>query len=477
MKSVKSLLALAAIFGAATTASAATPSTTATIIRLTGSTAYRSPTQTVLKALFTVSGSEPLIAWDSTSTAYVGSNSGFIWGHIGSTEVILETTFTGSVGGIQSVAGNGSLTVAWLPDTLADGTPVATTAGVSTGTNPLVTLDNLKPADLTMADNFQSATPFRTPVLTDNTVAIVPFTWVTNPGLTATVLSATTTAATAQVTLADTTGLTVGERVFSSKIPATTIASVDSSTQITLTTFSGVTAGTANASFVPAGANPISNMNPQIAQALFGNGSASLALFTGNHADESSSNANGTVYAIGRDPDSGTRVIEFAESGIGVSSTVVQYQPTLSGSAVTSQIPWPQETVDGIVFTQGNGGYNSGSGLRTPLEATTSGINGYYVGFLGISDANTVKGLGGQWLTWNGVPFSVTAVEEGQYTAWSYEHLMYQPTLASNKKTLAASFVTALQGYATDTAKGTSISLSDMKVVRLSDGGVITQNY
>ncbi len=39
-----------------------------------------------------------------------------------------------------------------------------------------------------------------------------------------------------------------------------------------------------------------------------------------------------------------------------------------------------------------------------------------------MTDAATATANGGKALTYNGVPFSVDAVENGQYTFWTYEH-------------------------------------------------------
>ena len=213
----------------------------------------------------------------------------------------------------------------------------------------------------------------------------------------------------------------------------------------------------------PAG---LANVTPQLAQALFGNGSLALALFTGSSADQTS-----TVFATGRDPLSGTRLTAFAESGIGVAATVVQYQPTVASGAVSSHQVWPAETINGIAFETGNSGYASGSSLVTTMKATTAGINGYYVSYMGVSDADSAVSGGAVELTWNGVQYSLDNVKQGKYTFWGYQHLMYSSTLSGTKKTVADAIATQIKTV------DSPILLSDMKVGRPADGGLIAPNY
>ena len=213
----------------------------------------------------------------------------------------------------------------------------------------------------------------------------------------------------------------------------------------------------------PAG---LSNITQQLAQALFGNGSLALALFTGSASDQSKS-----VFATGRDPLSGTRLTTFAESGVGVNSIVVQYQPTVASGAVSSHKVWPAETVNGIAFDEGNSGYASGGSLVTAMQATTSAINGHYVSYMGVSDADSAIAGGAVELTWNGVPYSLDNVKQGKYTFWGYQHLMYRSTLTGTKKTAADAIANQIKTV------DSPILLSDMKVERPADGGIVAPRY
>ena len=79
----------------------------------------------------------------------------------------------------------------------------------------------------------------------------------------------------------------------------------------------------------------LANITPQLAQALWGNGTLPLALFTSSAADEGT-----LVYATGRDPDSGTRATAFAESGIGV----YEVRPGIIETDMTRALPEAQRT-------------------------------------------------------------------------------------------------------------------------------------
>ncbi len=215
----------------------------------------------------------------------------------------------------------------------------------------------------------------------------------------------------------------------------------------------------------PAGLN---NITQQLAQALWSTGQIPLAVFTNNPADQTIS-----VFATGRDPDSGTRLTTFAESGIGVFSTVLQYKPTTSGSTVTGHAPYPAgTTTTGIPVGVGQSGETSGNTLRDNLKKTTlAGINGYYISYMGTNDADNAIAGGAKELTYGGTTYSLAAVQNGQYTFWCYEHLMYLPSLAAAKKSVADALATQIRTV------DSPILLSTMTVSRAGDGALITPNY
>ena len=78
---------------------------------------------------------------------------------------------------------------------------------------------------------------------------------------------------------------------------------------------------------------------------------------------------------------------------------------------------------------------------------------------------------GAREIKYNGVAFSTTALQEGQYTFWGYEHLMYKPTLVGDGKTVAD--ILANQIITADA----SILLSTMRCNRQTDGGQVAPTY
>jgi hypothetical protein len=355
-----------------------------TELRLTGSTAFRSATHAAITKIL-APGYRATHVGSTLGSAGQATFSGTLLGT--TEEVVIKTSWSGSVGGVHTVSQNidvNFIPVSALP---ASGTTTGAAPGAEAG----------KP-DVAMTDNFQAATPFPSPVLVDKPVGVVPFKWVASKG-------------------------------------------------------------------APAG---LSNINPQLAQAVFGAGSAALSLFTGLAADEGMK-----VFATGRDPDSGTRLTTFAEAGVGVNAEVVQYQPSISSGAVTAHVPWPETVVNGITFRTGNGGYSSGGSLVTTMQATTAALSGYYVSYMGLSDATSAinNGTGAKELTYNGVLYSLDNVKNGLYTFWCYEHLMYKSSLTGVKKTVADTLATQIETV------DAPIKLSDMRVSREADGGLVTAKF
>lgn len=241
--------------------------------------------------------------------------------------------------------------------------------------------------------------------------------------------------------------------------------------------------------FVGSTGFPGTNMTPQLAQILYPIGKQALSQYTGLAAD-----ATKLVFAIGRNPDSGTRATAFAESGVGVGAAVKQYSLTENAgtATITGQTLFPYELINGVsTGAIGNSGYSSGGTLRGFLtdtipaaiyqapasggSATTTGA--YYVTYLGTSDAATVTA--GQVaprgnavaLNYNGVAYTAAAVQNGQYTFWGYEHIAYR---AAAVGTLAETVALDLQTQVTGTnLNPNNVNLSDMVVGRGNDGGLI----
>lgn len=231
--------------------------------------------------------------------------------------------------------------------------------------------------------------------------------------------------------------------------------------------------------------SPITNITPQQVRVLYETGKLPLSFFTGNTVDASTN-----VYAMGRDPDSGTRVTAFAETGLGTNPTVIQYKATVSGGAMTEIFPYPAGPLFGVNYGIGNLGEASGGNLATFLGATSAatpvrtatGISAgevpaaqiYAIGYLGTSDAATAVTNGGQIIAYNGINPTVgtglaDAIKRGAYPFWSYLHCMHNGLVDTK-----LAFYTNLANTLKTTASG-GIALSDMLVERLSDGGNIVK--
>jgi len=176
----------------------------------------------------------------------------------------------------------------------------------------------------------------------------------------------------------------------------------------------------------------LTNVTPQLARALFQSGSASAALFTNNNTEASDQAGGIMIYAAGRDPLSGTRVVTFAESGIGINTTVTQYWPSVNGvngSTVTGTSGTTITNInlvspDATTTVLGQSGFGSGGSLADMMRYTTASVTDdnagttgaiAFVTYLGESDASravngagaTVNGTGNvgcRYLNYNGTP-------------------------------------------------------------------------
>jgi hypothetical protein len=214
--------------------------------------------------------------------------------------------------------------------------------------------------------------------------------------------------------------------------------------------------GMQNPSIPTASYNALTNASPLALQNLLGNGIVPLSVFTGNNADEAYD-----VVLVGRNNDSGTRLDAEAETGYGFGQTENQYQPV--GNPISS------------LTNVGNNGYASGGNVATALNTTVASSatdsNGkpfILLGYVGVSDNANVNG-GNNKLTYTGVTYSQPSIREGDYTFWSYEHLLTRTSLSGVKlnavNAVGNTIVTADANYS-------GVTLSTMNVLRTIEGGV-----
>ena len=409
MKISTTLLGGIALLGTTGLASAQTK------IYVTGSTAFRASATNEINNLLTANGGGYTIATDTAGASAVTSANAATWtgGKINGTAVTIKVSWSGSGAGVQSVAASSTtFPVGFLPD----GATGTANADPRVSTNPR---ESAVP-QVALSDVFQGTTPFNG---------------------------------------------TFNGATYATLVPSGTGSIV------------GVVAFT----FAASKGFPVNlNMTPQVAQTLFTNGNLPLSDLTGSASDQ-----NTALVATGRNADSGTRLTAVAETNVGVNTVLTQYQPTVSSGAITALQPYPASTVNGVNFVAGNGGESSGGTLRAYLPDTVnpSAVQqatgdstysaGYLVTYLGVSDFNAVSGSGAVALNYTGVAESQTAIEQGSYTFWGYEHLYYRSNLSGVALTFATSLTNQIKN-STSATLSPNVSVNDMAVQRSGDGGQIT---
>ena len=230
---------------------------------------------------------------------------------------------------------------------------------------------------------------------------------------------------------------------------------------------------------------PVTNITSQQIRNVYAAGFESLAFVTGKAADETN-----TIWSVGRNPDSGTRIQAQSESGIGATAAVNQGQ-VVGGNTL---VQYPAGTVDGISYAAGNNGYSStGTLLAALTNPTVVGGNWdasaqYYSGGADGSGSNFVVGyaaaskigtVGTVALSYNGVAASTANITNGLYTFWGYEHILVSPSYSD---ATASNVANGIQGFLTNATSsflgsGNASVTDGVNVTRSTDGGVVTQNY
>ncbi len=384
-----------------------------TVIHIVGANGDRATTNTAIPKLLTGTLTYAGTNADPTKANFATWTGGSFNG----TPVTIKVAFIGATGGIAAVAGQ--LPVRFLPD----GATGTSNADPTVGSNP----NESAIPDFTLSTNFQSTSPFSGTYLghsyselTDIIVSVVGLKW-------------------------------IGSKNF-----------------------------------------PGNNLTTQQAQLLFGAGKAPLALFTGSSSDQ-----NKTVFATGRNTDAGQRYVALAESGLGINAVVKHYKPVIVGSGtgvggfvvggtVTTHALWPIETFSGVSSQfLGNSGATTGANLAPYLTVVlgpnaykvgnNSATAGYYISYLTPGDADTIAiPNGAVELKWNGVPYSTQNIQEGLYTFWTYEHVMYNESLSGTPRTFADALATQITDVDASVA---GIFLNSVNVSRSGEGTLVTPNY
>ncbi len=450
-----------------TLASVSMASAAITVVKVTGSTAYR--VADVSAEVAYLGTSSKAVWFDSSTGSLNHANYSIVYGPTGSNQVVFENLFNGSIAGDEALVAPVSLA---FPDS-------SNTSYINEATLTVAPAANTNSAAKGGTYDGHSS-----PVLTHLATPDVAFSDV----------------------FFDTAQQIIGASSYASAVNNTP----DNDITVGIVPFVFVASGTTDVTSKLSGLS----MDPQKATFLWQNGYASLALFTGSSADETT-----RVYAFGRDADSGTRATALGETGLGllgssqVTGSIIQYYAYNNAtsysadfhaggfSATTgvvgddsnaSSVGYinfvPNEAVDGYAMTGSDGGYYSGGNLATAVKLLpSSGLSKTAImTYLGVSDAAGILSTSGvNLLNYNGSTFNPAAsafstspnqeqIYEGKYTFWGYEHAFYFNADA-NASTING-LVTSIAG-SLDVLSSNGVTTTAMKVNRADDGQNVQPLY
>lgn len=510
-------------------------------VYITGATAYRTPAIASIKAYLTggyvgIYGAKSGVTSESNAAnaAFRGTRTE----NPALGTITIKCAWGGSVGGVKLIQSTTSFNIdsqpgvkGWIPDaalpagnsggTIFAGTEGSTTIiGADSNTYTFESGVSAAKPDAAFSDCLQSTalggSGGDAVGLGSNggKIAVIPFNVVVSNGVTPSSVTVITlpsayTSGVSVINYTSTTGaaLATGKVIGGKGItPGTTITAFDAST---ITLSAPTTAAGDSGLKITAGDNaaaPFDNITVNQLNQVITNG-LRLSAFTGLNSDNTKS-----VYAYGRNSDSGTRISQMGESGKGVTQRPGAHLiPTISGGSsggkgglpsrqVTALAKWSTETVLGVTYLPGQGGYSSGGDLKDALTSygaqlvTPTGYTrpGWMIGYVGRSDAaaatattfghNTAKRLtfNGQ-KDWNGTTFTDagvptagyndTAIKEGNYQLWEYENFFRKSTSTGDKQTVLDSLAASMEAAA---APSGSIKLSEMNAARTIEGGPIS---
>ena len=379
-----------------------------TNVRFTGSTAYRGNTHNAIRNIYDAG-----YTFGYTGATIGGAQQAIFFGTIGGQSVTIKTDWTGSEGGIQTVAA--SVSIPFLPN----GTPMSTggTPGATVATSP----EGIP--DVAMSDSFQSSSAFfglyrgvTYPTLTESPnspVGIVPFKFLASKGAPASLTNITSQQARAlfgagALPLAFFTGNAADE---TSTIVATG-RDPDSGTRLT--------------TFAEVGLGPQASVKQYQPQDSAGNLVKTVGTNIARFVPWPASVINGIPVAVFNGGyASGGDLTKGIANNTPAGFTVVSYAGV--GDADTNALP--------------NG-------------AIELGYNGVTLGNAGGNYNNAA------------------VLTEGKYTFWGFEHLYYRSaTGGTTAGTVADTIANKLKTV------DAQVLLTSMKVERITDGSVVFPTY
>ncbi len=431
-------------------------------VDITGATAFRAATLLAIKAKFDASGVAYQYSHDQAAGGFSGATrslwKGTFPGVAGTTTI--RTAFNGSVEGIRALVDSPASDPTYYTDIAGNLITAAAIGGGETNkdTPGFVKTTAAAQSEIAFSDVSKAVTPYASLPLqpTSAAVGVVVFTMLTNEG------------------------------------------------------------------------SAITNVTAQQFRALATTGFQPLSMFTGNASDTTS------VFLTGRNDGSGTRTTYMAETGVGVTTVIKQYVTIRSSSTALQAIqevpvngvnsPLTGDLADyhnntgaytglGGNITQladnastvwgqnvaGNGGYSSGSTLRTDMgktgassvyvfdatgaDAFGSSVRADLVTWLSLNDAVTARGNGAIFCGYNGVKLDDIAISgstmsaadkakvtEGVYTAWGFQQMYRRNDITSGD---AVTVYDGIKAAIPANLGAAGIALTDMHVGRPGDGGTV----
>jgi hypothetical protein len=224
-----------------------------------------------------------------------------------------------------------------------------------------------------------------------------------------------------------------------------------------------------------------------------------MGVTTGNMYSGKTNDSTIKIFTVGRNIDSGTRVITLANLRYGVTTPVRQFQCFSSNGIITNMAYSPVRTINGITTSLGRGGESSGGTLADYMvnvitnsarittistnDTILPGDTNYLVGYVSVADITAARRNAGLTpLKYNGVEgrchdnasfgtldAGYTNIINGSYPFWGYEFVTYNKglSLTSNVRRLADGLVSKIQSFSsTNIEIAPNINLMDMRVGR-----------
>jgi len=454
LKSITGLLALSLI----------TPAFADVTVDITGATAFRAAALDTIKARYVASGAAFQFAHDQASGAFNGATRAIFKGTFQGVSGVttIRTSFSGSVEGIKALVDSPASDPTYYTDIPGNFITAAAIGGGETHTSTVgfAKTTATSQSEIAFSDVSKASTPYASASLlpASATCGVVVFTMLTNEG------------------------------------------------------------------------SPITNVTAQQFRALAAAGFQPLSMFTGNASDSTN------VFLTGRNDGSGTRTTYLAETGVGITTAIKQYVVVSStstaiaaiqevpaggtndsnGSLAGIQLPagsdiLAYETANNTITQDatyastiwgkdfnGNGGYSSGSTLRTDMGKTgasgvtvfdASGADAFgstqrvdLVTFLSLNDAKTARTNGAVVCGYNGVKLdgfssngTVSAADKakvtgGLYTAWGYQQMYRRGDITTGA---AKDVYDGIKNNIGSNLSTAGIATGDMTVSRPNDGGTV----